>query len=267
MPPKPAEPAAEAADHSEGTDAPRGPTLFGLQISEQKIRMAGGFEMDSPENLIRRRNAMLEHDHKMIALRTSLSSPSLNPSVPQSLGNKWRGRSEGTEGQEAFIRTISPSRSFSSTSNQFRPSSPGMQRTTGSASSAAAIRPAATAASFSSRLAPLESPTPVLSQSMTRLMQDMELAQEDHLMPCAHKLRCAHLDKMHRWFETHRGKERKQKHVAAPHFVTFGQDDRVMTGSLRVEADERRHAPLPWATVKQMPGWLSKNIQPLPASP
>eukprot|EP00930_Biecheleria_cincta_P005607 TRINITY_DN106534_c0_g1_i1.p1 TRINITY_DN106534_c0_g1~~TRINITY_DN106534_c0_g1_i1.p1 ORF type:complete len:268 (+),score=50.62 TRINITY_DN106534_c0_g1_i1:112-915(+) len=267
MPPKPLEPAAEAADESEGTAAPRGPTLFGLQLSEQKIRMAGGLEMDSPENLLRRRNAMLEQDQTMIALKTSLSAPSFNPSVQQSFGNKWQGRSEGTEGQETFIRTMSPSRPFSTTSNQFRPSSPGMQRIAGSTSSAGAMRSVATAAGIPARLAPMESPTPVLSHSMTRLMQDMELAQEIHLMPCAHRLRCTHLDKMHRWFETHRGKDRKQKHVPAPHFLTFGQDDRVMTGSLRVEADERRYAPLPWATVKQMPGWLSKNRQLSPASP
>lgn len=268
MPPKAPEPTAEAVDESEGADAPQKPTLFGLQLSDQKIRMAGGLEMDSPDNLLRQRNANLEQDQKMCFLKTSLSSPSLHPVAAQSTGNKWRGRSEGTEGQESFIRSFSPSRSrsASSSSSQFRPGSPGIQRSPGSTNSASAMRPAAIAG-LPVRLAPMENPSPVLANNMTRLMQDMELAQGDHLMKCAHRLRCAQLDRMHGWFEMHRGKERKQKQGQAPHFVTFGQEDRVMRGSLRVEADERRYAPLPWATVKQSPGWLSKTIQPSAAGP
>ncbi|CAE8586118.1 unnamed protein product [Polarella glacialis] len=103
-----------------------------------------------------------------------------------------------------------------------------------------------------------------LTRSMSRLMQDMELAQENP------RLRCQQLDRMHDFFERHHSHLQQEspscrKRAVSPAFLTFSKDDRVMTGSLRVEPDEKRYAPLPWAVVKQQPAWLHRSSSRLSA--
>jgi len=275
MAPKAApEPSPEVAEDG-GADVYRGPKLFGMQVSEEKVRLAGGLEADSTENLIRRRNACLDQDEKLREVQRIIREPRWDANDASDVGNRWRGRSQGTEVSEKMVRALSPTK-IPDPEASFRAASPsGIPQRDGSLTLAASSsmtslgsRGLGRSSSSLSRVGASSVDTAGMARSMTRLMQDMELAQVDPLTKSAPRLRCGQLDKMHSWLETHRPKERKPKTTApSPAFLTFTKDDRVMTGSMRCEADERRYAPLSWSKVKQTPGWLDKNLHPPPEPP
>mmetsp|Transcript_58955 Transcript_58955/g.104770 ORF Transcript_58955/g.104770 Transcript_58955/m.104770 type:complete len:294 (+) Transcript_58955:52-933(+) len=281
MAPKAApEPTPEVAE-DEGANEYRGPKLFGMQISEEKIRLAGGLEADSQDNLIRKRNAYLDQDEKLHEVRRVIQDPKWDSTSASDAGNRWRGRTQGTEVSEKLVRALSPTRRMGEDQEdfQFRAASPGgaslressstLTLAASSSMTSLGSKPGGRSSTSSLSLAGSSSvDTAGMTRSMTRMMQDMELAQVDPLTKSAPRLRTAQLDKMHSWLQTHRPKERKPKSTApSPGFLTFTKDDRVMTGSMRSEPDERRYQPLPWDTVKQTPGWLAQNLYPPDAPP
>lgn len=229
-------------------------TFCGLQLCPQKVKLLGPLEEDPRESRLRARNADLSQDEKFVQIRASLAS------VGGSIGKrKYSLRSQGTEAHEKIIRgltsTCTPSSSSSVFSPDWSPSSPARSSRTFSQT-----MPSRWNTGSSNSFLRAGEATVDLSRSTKRLLQDMELASDDLLLNQSHRLRCEHLDKMHSWLERHQIKENSTRSSRGPAFLTYAKDERVMTGSLRVEPHERRYAPLPWATLKQQPTWLSKSL-------
>lgn len=97
------------------------------------------------------------------------------------------------------------------------------------------------------------------------LMEHMNFTQTDILRRSSPKLRCGHLDRVHGWNEATRLKEEPPKrptHAApAPLYLEFNKDAPTMSGSLRVEPNERRYAPFAFdgQCLLQKPGWLANK--------
>eukprot|EP00933_Yihiella_yeosuensis_P012110 TRINITY_DN12020_c0_g3_i1.p1 TRINITY_DN12020_c0_g3~~TRINITY_DN12020_c0_g3_i1.p1 ORF type:complete len:321 (-),score=87.74 TRINITY_DN12020_c0_g3_i1:62-1024(-) len=280
MPPKKEAPAPEPVEDEVEAEKPKPPMLYGVILTPQKVKLLGGLEEDAEDAKIRHRNAELSQDVKLLELQ---KRKQLEQDGNKEEGQKdIKGRvldlgSSGPQATDKFCRSIAPPPSeaakaavmaatatmgTSSSSGSLRPPSPGMSPTASSwrSSSTSTLKGSASQGSlFTTSLQRAGAYSMDLSRATGRLMQDMQLAQGSDLAKSSHRLRCEHVDKMHQFLKTHEPKERGREKASGPAFLTFSKDDRVMTGSLRAEPNERRYAPLPWQVVKQQPGWLSRS--------
>jgi len=105
-----------------------------------------------------------------------------------------------------------------------------------------------------------------LQSRMERLMVDVDLAHGAMLEASTSTLKGNHLDRTRQWLEDcNPGGSLPAPRTGSPSYLTFTKDDLVMTGSLRVEPQEKSFAPLPWSRPRQRPGWMDRGRKQPPA--